>query len=88
MIAAAMGGKPFTYPVGTYVDNGDYNHIMMAMETTVDKNGVTVHPVGGTPEEKKELDQSYHHLCTLRDEVISLGIIPPIKDWKSINPNL
>ena len=88
MIAAAMGGKPFTYPVGTYVDNGDYNHIMMAMETTVDKNGVTVHPVGGTPEETKELDQSYHHLCTLRDEVISLGIIPPIKDWKSINPNL
>ena len=88
MIAAAMGGKPFTYPVGTYVDNGDYNHIMMAMETTVDKNGVTVHPVGGTPEEKKELDQSYHHLCTLRDEVSSLGLIPPIKDWTSINPNL
>ena len=88
MIAAAMGGKPFSWPVGTYVDNGTYNHIMMAMETTVDKNGVTVHPVAGTPEEKKELDQSYHHLCKLRDEVISLGIIPPIKDWSSINSNL
>lgn len=88
MIAAAMGGKPFTWPVGTYVDNGTYNHIMMAMETTVDKNGVTVHPVSGTPEEKKELDQSYHHLCKLRDEVIQLGIIPPISKWKEINPNL
>lgn len=88
MIAAAMGGKPFTYPVGTYVDNGTYNHIMMAMETTVNKNGVTIHPVGGSELEKKELDQSYHHLCTLRDEVISLRIIPPIKDWSSINPNL
>lgn len=88
MIAAAMGGKPFSWPVGTYVDNGTYNHIMMAMETTVDKNGVTVHPVSGTPDEKKELDQSYHHLCKLRDEVISLGIIPPIKDWSSINSNL
>lgn len=88
MIAAAMGGKPFSWPVGTYVDNDTYNHIMMAMETTVDKNGVTVHPVSGTPEEKKELDQSYHHLCKLRDEVISLGIIPPIKDWSSINSNL
>lgn len=88
MIGAAMGGKPFTWPVGTYVNNGKYNHIMMAMETTIDKNGVTVHPVGGTPEEVKELDQSYHHLCKLRDEVISLGIIPPISEWSLINPNL
>ena len=88
MIAAAMGGAPFTWPVGTYVNNGEYNHIMMAMETTVDKNGVTVKPLTGTPEEHKELDQSYHHLCKLRDEVISLGIIPPISDWSKINPNL
>lgn len=88
MIAAAMGGKNFNWPVGTYVNNGDFNHIMMAMETTVDKNGVTVHPVGGTAEEKKELEQSYHHLCKLRDEVISLGIIPPIDKWHDINPNL
>lgn len=88
MIGAAMGGKPFTWPVGTYVNNGEYNHIMMAMETTVDKNGVTVHPVNGTPEEHKELDQSYHHLCKLRDEVIAMGVMPPIDQWKNINPNL
>ncbi len=88
MIAAAMGGQPFRWPVGTYVNNGEFNHIMMAMETTVDKNGVHVTPVQGTPEEHKELDQSYHHLCTLRDEVISLGIIPPISEWSAINPNL
>lgn len=88
MIAAAMGGKPFSWPVGTYVDNGTYNHIMMAMETTLDKNGVHVHPVNGTPEEKKELDQSYHHLCKLRDEVIALGVLPPIDHWHDINPNI
>lgn len=88
MIAAAMGGKPFNWPVGTYVNNGKYNHIMMAMETTVDRNGVEVHPVCGTPEERKELDKSYEHLCKMRDEVIELGIIPPIKDWSKINPNL
>ncbi len=88
MIAAAMGGKPFTWPVGTYVNDGTFNHIMMAMETTVDKNGVTVHPVKGTPEEKKELEQSYHHLCHLRDEVIEMGVLPPIKDWKELNPNV
>ena len=88
MIAAAMGGPAFTWPVGTYVNNGEYNHIMMAMETTVDRDGVTVKPLSGTPEEHKELDQSYHHLCKLRDEVISLGIIPPISAWGKINPNL
>ena len=88
MIAATMGGKPFSWPVGTYVDNGTYNHIMMAMETTLDKNGVHVHPVNGTPEEKKELDQSYHHLCKLRDEVIALGVLPPIDHWHDINPNI
>ncbi|MDE6334117.1 MAG: malate dehydrogenase, partial [Muribaculaceae bacterium] len=88
MIAAAMGGTPFTWPVGTYVDNGTYNHIMMAMETTIDSQGVTVHPVEGTPEERKELDQSYHHLCKLRDEVIAMGVLPPINEWNNLNPNI
>lgn len=29
MIRAVMGGEPFKYPVGTYVSNDKYNHIMM-----------------------------------------------------------
>lgn len=88
MIEAAMGGAPFRWPVGTYVNNERFKHIMMAMETRVDKNGVTVLPVSGTPEEEKELDQSYKHLCALRDEVIALGIMPPVSEWSKINPNL
>lgn len=88
MIEAAMGGAMFRWPVGTYVNNDRFQHIMMAMETTIDKNGVTVQPVAGTPEEEKELEQSYRHLCALRDEVIQLGIMPPIADWGNINPNL
>ena len=88
MIAAAMGGKPFRWPVGTYVDNDRFHHIMMAMETTVDRNGVTVSPVKGTPEEERELDESYRHLCTLRDEVIEMGVLPPVAEWSRLNPNL
>ncbi|MBD5323823.1 MAG: malate dehydrogenase [Bacteroides sp.] len=88
MIEAAMGGATFRWPVGTYVNNNRFSHIMMAMETTIDKNGVTVQPVSGTPEEEKELDRSYKHLCALRDEVIELGIMPPISEWSKINPNL
>lgn len=88
MIAAAMGGNPFTWPAGCYVNNGKFDHIMMAMETTIDKNGVTYHEIKGTPEEQHELEQSYKHLCDLRNEVISLGVLPPIKDWHNINPNI
>ena len=88
MIAATMGGPMFRWPVGTYVNNARFKHIMMAMETTVDENGVTVTPVTGNAQEEAELEQSYKHLCALRDEVISLGIMPPIDKWGEINPNL
>lgn len=88
MIAAAMGGKPFRWPAGCYVNNDKYQHIMMAMETTIDKNGVSYKEIKGTPEEQKELDESYKHLCTLRDEVIAMGVLPPITDWHKLNPNI
>ncbi len=88
MIAAAMGGQPFRWPAGTYVSNGKFDHIMMAMETSITKDGVHYTEVSGTPEEQKELEESYRHLCKLRDEVIEMGILPAIEDWKSLNPNI
>ncbi|MDE6335511.1 MAG: malate dehydrogenase [Muribaculaceae bacterium] len=88
MIAAAMGGKPFRWPVGTYVDNDKFKNIMMAMETTVTKEGVQTKPFSGTPAEEADLEKSYKHLCELRDEVISMGVLPPVADWSKINPNL
>lgn len=88
MIAATMGGKPFRWPVGTYVNNNHFQHIMMAMETTVDAQGVHVKPVEGNKIEQAELQKSYEHLCELRDEVIKLGIMPPIEKWPELNKNL
>jgi len=88
MIAATMGGKPFRWPVGTYVNNNHFQHIMMAMETTVDAQGVHVKPVEGKKTEQAELQKSYEHLCELRDEVIKLGIMPPIEKWPELNKNL
>ena len=35
MIRSVMGGEAFKYPVGTYVSTDKYNHIMMAMNTTL-----------------------------------------------------
>ncbi len=88
MIAAAMGGPAFKWPAGVYVNDDRFQHIMMAMETTITKDGVTFRPVEGTPKEQKELEESYKHLCALRDEVISLGIMPPISEWSKLNPYL
>lgn len=88
MIRAAMGGEAFNWPAGVYVSNKEYNHIMMAMETVLDKNGVSYKEVEGTTAEFAELKKSYQHLCDLRDELINTGVIPPISDWKAINNNL
>ncbi|MDR1742751.1 MAG: malate dehydrogenase [Dysgonamonadaceae bacterium] len=88
MIRAAMGGEKFRWPAGCYVNSQGFEHIMMAMETSIDKNGVSYGEIKGTPEELAELKQSYAHLTTLRDEVIAMGTIPSIDQWSTVNPNL
>ncbi len=88
MIRSAMGGEKFRFPVGTYVNNEKYNHIMMAMDTTLDQNGASYKVPQGTPEENAKLDASYAHLCKMRDELVTLNIVPPISEWNKINPNL
>ncbi|MCK9156870.1 MAG: malate dehydrogenase [Paludibacteraceae bacterium] len=88
MIAAAMGGEPFKLPAGCYVNTNGYDHILMAMNSTIDKTGVHYQLSDLTAEEKAGLDASYKHLEELRDQVIEMGIIAPVKDWKTINPNL
>lgn len=88
MIRAAMGGAPFRWPAGTYVSTGGFDHIMMAMETSITADGITYKPVQGTPAEEAELKKSYEHLCKLRDEVIAMGILPPVAEWHKLNPNI
>jgi len=88
MIEASMGGKKFTWPAGTYVNNDTFKNVMMAMPTVIDKDGVSFKMPKGTAEEMKALMASYDHLCKMRDEIIELGIIPPVKDWKKVNKNL
>lgn len=88
MIAAAMGGKPFRWPAGTYVSNDKFDHIMMAWETDMTADGCHLKAVKGTPEEETALEKSYEHLCALRDEVIAMGVLPAISEWNKINPNI
>ncbi len=88
MIRATMGGEAFRFPVGTYVNNDKYHNIMMAMDTILDKDGAHYTIPQGTAEENAKLDASYEHLCNMRDELVTLDIVPPIVDWKTINSNL
>ena len=88
MIQSVMGGKPFRFPVGTYVNSGKYHNIMMAMQTTLDTTGCHYEIPQGTAEENAKLDQSYEHLCKMRDELVTLNIVPEVSKWGEINPNL
>ena len=88
MIRSVMGGEKFRFPVGTYVCNEKYNHIMMAMDTTLDAEGCHYQMPVGTEEEIAKLDASYAHLCKMRDELVTLNIVPEISKWGEINPNL
>ncbi len=88
MIRAAMGGDSFKWPSGCYVNTNEFPHIMMAMETDITKKGVKIKDTKGTDSEMAALKESYSHLAKLRDEVIGMGIIPAVDQWKSVNPNL
>jgi len=78
MIQAAMGGEKFLLPAGCYVncDECGYKNVMMAMPSTIDATGVHFTKPEGTAEEMAALTASYEHLQKMRDEIISLGIIP------------
>ncbi len=88
MIAAAMGGKEFTKPSGCYCNDSKYSQVMMAKENSITTAGVVCHELKGTDEEIALLDQSYKHLCALRDQVIEMGILPTLNEWNTVNPNL
>ena len=88
MIESAMGGASFDWPSGTYLSENRYSHILMAMNVDITKTGAYYYMTEGTKEEMQSLDKSYKHLCELRDEVIAMGIIPPIAQWNTLNKNL
>lgn len=88
MVKGVIDGAGYPWPVGCYVHTDKYQHIMMAMETTLTRDGVSYVSPTGTAEELKDLDVSYGHLVKLRDEVIAMGILPPLTEWAKVNPNL
>jgi len=88
MVKGVIEGEGYPWPVGTFVNTGEFQNIMMAMETELTREGVTYTVPRGTDAENAELVESYTHLAKLRDEVIEMGSLPPVDQWGSVNPNL
>ena len=63
-------------------------HISIGVATTLDTTGAHYEVPQGTAEENAKLDASYEHLCKMRDELVTLNIVPPIAEWSKVNPNL
>ena len=90
MVKGVIEGGGYPWPCGTYVDSDElgFHNVMMAMETTLDNEGVHWQVPKGTDEEMAALRASYDHLVKLRDEVIEMGVLPPTADWEHLVPSL
>ena len=91
-LAALDGGKAaLTFASGTAAIYFTITNIAALgdeiQHPTIDGKVKLTNPEG-TPAELADLKASYDHLCEMRDEIINLGIIPPVTDWKLLNPNL
>ena len=82
-----MGGETFRFPVGTYVKTDKYDHIMMAMKTTLDKTALTT-KYHREPLRRTLSSTLAKHLCKMRDELVTLNIVPAVSEWSKVNPNL
>jgi len=80
------GGYP--WPCGAYFGSGEFAGVMMAADVQFTPEGLRGSVPQGDAEDMAALRDSYAHLCTLRDEVIRLGLLPPIDRWREVNPNL
>ncbi len=90
MTKAVIDGRGYPWPCGCYVDSEEagFRQILMAMETHIDADGVHWTLPSGTEAEMADLRASYEHLTRMRDEVIEMGIVPPLDEWSSVNPTL
>jgi malate dehydrogenase len=81
-------GQPYTLPCGTWCNRAPYRQVMMAMPTHFGARGLEWTMPEGDAEDMAALETSYRHVAKLRDEVIALGLLPPVEQWSRVNPHL
>jgi malate dehydrogenase len=88
MLRGRINNGGYPWPCGLYFGGGQYANVMMAADTKFTPDGLKGGIPQGDAEDMAALQKSYEHVAKLRDEVIAAGIIPPVAEWKSLNPNL
>jgi len=88
MLRARIGCSEYPWPCGAYFAEGPFAHVMMAAPVAFSTAGMMVQAPEGDDEDMGALADSYAHLCTLRDEVVGSGLLPPPAEWSELNPNL
>jgi malate dehydrogenase len=90
MVKAVIEGGGYEWPCGAYVDSQEhgFSKILMAMETRLGADGVSWSMPTGSDDEIAALRASYEHLTKLRDEVIEMGLLPPLDAWGEVNSHL
>ncbi len=76
------------WPCGVYFRDGEFANVMMAAEAQFNHEGMHGWIPDADAEDMAALRESYQHLCTLRDEIIAAGLLPPIDGWRELNPHL
>jgi len=80
------GGYP--WPCGVYFKDGPYAKVMMAADVDWTPDGILGRTPTGDADDMAALQDSYAHLCKLRDEIIAAGILPPVSEWGTVNPHV
>lgn len=88
MLRGRIQGGGYEWPCGVYFGDGPYANVMMAADVDFTEDGLAGKVPHGLPEDEAALQESYEHICKLRDQVIEMGILPPVDQWKSVNPHL
>ena len=81
-------GERYSLPCGVYCNTDPYKNVMMAMPTSFGARGLEYELPQGEDDDMAALTTSYEHVAKLRDEVIAMGVLPPVADWGKVNPHL
>jgi malate dehydrogenase len=88
MLRGRLNNGGYPWPCGAYFGEGEFARVMMAADVQFTPEGLRGSIPQGDAEDMAALRDSYAHLCKLRDEVIAMGILPPIDRWRATNPHL
>lgn len=88
MLRARITCADYPWPCGAYFSSGPFSGVMMAAPVRFSVFGMEPSVPSGTEEDMRALQESYRHLCALRDEVIAAGLLPPLEQWPDVNPHL